>query len=150
MLHGAMTSPGRTIPLPAEALGGNSRFLLLTFLCVFILGPLQVAQLTRTHWLVTSLHFKVLGLRFMPSVQQVRPISYCAKHCVPQPELSGVQLVKPGDKPEGKDALPNDADANGLWNGQPFRQPPAVPIPDCPAGCARAQPLLVPPSSPPL
>lgn len=61
-----------------------------------------------------------------------------------------MKLVKPGDKPDGKDGLPNDADANGLWNGQPFRQPPAVPIPDCPAGCARAQPVLVPPLPPPL
>ena len=34
--------------------------------------------------------------------------------------------------------------ANGLWNAQPFRPPPAAPLPTCPAGCARAQPVEVP------
>ncbi len=32
---------------------------------------------------------------------------------------------------------------NGLWNAQPFKQPPAAPLPECPAGCARAQPVQV-------
>ncbi len=34
-------------------------------------------------------------------------------------------------------------DGSGLWNAQPFKQPPAVPLPDCPAGCMRAHPVLV-------
>lgn len=33
--------------------------------------------------------------------------------------------------------------SNGLWNAQPFQQPPAAPLPECPAGCARAQPVEV-------
>lgn len=32
---------------------------------------------------------------------------------------------------------------NGLWNAQPFKQPPAAPLPECPAGCAHAQPVQV-------
>ena len=43
-----------------------------------------------------------------------------------------------------KTAKPADADSSGgLWNAQPFRQNPGVDIPDCPAGCARAQGLQV-------
>ena len=34
-------------------------------------------------------------------------------------------------------------DGNGLWNCQPFKQPPSVPVPDCTAGSSRAQPLQV-------
>lgn len=49
---------------------------------------------------------------------------------------------------EGEEAGSED-DTNGLWNGQPFRPQPAVPIPDCPAGCARAQSLQVG-GSPPI
>jgi hypothetical protein len=69
---------------------------------------------------------------------QVRLISYCPKHCSAHPELSGVQAVK-----EGEGAEDRGDDGNGLWNAQPFKQPPPVPVPDCAAGCMRALPLQV-------
>lgn len=68
---------------------------------------------------------------------QVRLISYCPKHCTAHPELAGVQMIKEGEEEDRGD------DGNGLWNCQPFRQPPSVPVPDCPAGSVRAQPLQV-------
>ncbi len=68
---------------------------------------------------------------------QVRLISYCPKHCTAHPELAGVQLVKEGEEEDRGD------DGNGLWNCQPFKQPPSVPVPDCTAGSSRAQPLQV-------
>jgi hypothetical protein len=68
---------------------------------------------------------------------QVRLISYCPKHCTAHPELAGVQMIKEGEEEDRGD------DGNGLWNSQPFRQPPSVPVPDCPAGSVRAQPLQV-------
>ncbi|KAK9827616.1 hypothetical protein WJX81_006673 [Elliptochloris bilobata] len=66
----------------------------------------------------------------------VRMVSYCPRHCTARPELSGVAPLAPEDA-----AAAAGDDGNGLWNAQPFRQPPAVPIPQCAAGCARAQPL---------
>lgn len=71
---------------------------------------------------------------------QVRLISYCPKHCTARPELAGVQLVKDGEEEDRGD------DGNGLWNCQPFKQPPSVPVPDCTAGSSRAQPLQVSPA----
>lgn len=58
-----------------------------------------------------------------------RLVTYCPRHCKPRPELSGVHKVK-------------SAAENGviqLFNRQPFKQPPAVELPACPAGSARAQ-----------
>ena len=72
---------------------------------------------------------------YCPRVQ-VRLISYCPKHCSAHPELSGVQALR-----EGEEAEDRGDDGNGLWNAQPFKQPPTVPVPDCPAGCMRALPL---------
>uniref|UniRef100_A0A7S3R019 PHD-type domain-containing protein n=1 Tax=Dunaliella tertiolecta TaxID=3047 RepID=A0A7S3R019_DUNTE len=62
-------------------------------------------------------------------------ISYCPKHCRPQPHLSGVQPLRDS----GGGAF---GDGSGLWNAQPFPIPPAVSTPQCPAGCARAQALI--------
>ncbi|KAF5834664.1 hypothetical protein DUNSADRAFT_8546 [Dunaliella salina] len=62
-------------------------------------------------------------------------ISYCPKHCRPQPHLSGVQPLRDS----GSGAF---GDGSGLWNAQPFPIPPAVSTPQCPAGCARAQALI--------
>jgi hypothetical protein len=67
---------------------------------------------------------------------QVRMVSYCPRHCTARPELSGVAALAPEDA-----AAAAGDDGNGLWNAQPFRPPPAVPVPVCAAGCARAQPL---------
>lgn len=44
---------------------------------------------------------------------------------------------------EGEDDEDLGDDGSGLWNSQPFKQPPGVPVPDCPAGSIRAQPLEV-------
>ncbi|KAK9830484.1 hypothetical protein WJX72_011976 [[Myrmecia] bisecta] len=66
----------------------------------------------------------------------VRLVSYCPKHCSARPELSGAQPIR-----EGEEEAEEDADNNGLWNGQPFRMPPCAGCPDCSAGAARAQPL---------
>lgn len=71
---------------------------------------------------------------------QVRLVSYCPKHCTAHPELSGVQRIKDGEAAEDR-----GDEGTGLWNAQPFKQPPAVPLPDCPAGCIRAQPIVVRP-----
>lgn len=46
-------------------------------------------------------------------------------------------MIKEGEEEDRGD------DGNGLWNCQPFRQPPSVPVPECPAGSVRAQPLQV-------
>lgn len=60
-------------------------------------------------------------------------VAYCAKHCVPRPELSGV-------KPATADAADAaDGSENGLWNAQPFEPPPCATPPACHEGCARAQ-----------
>jgi len=67
---------------------------------------------------------------------QVRMVSYCPRHCTARPELSGVAALAPEDA-----AAAAGDDGNGLWNAQPFRPPPAVPVPVCAAGCARAPPL---------
>lgn len=74
----------------------------------------------------------------MHHAAQVRLVSYCPKHCTAHPELSGVQRIKDGEAAEDR-----GDEGTGLWNAQPFKQPPAVPLPDCPAGCIRAQPILV-------
>ena len=44
-----------------------------------------------------------------------------------------------------EDGAPKGAQGEGasLWNAQPFHQNPGAEVPDCPAGCARAQPLEV-------
>lgn len=68
--------------------------------------------------------------------RQVRMVSYCPRHCTARPELSGVAALAPEDA-----AAAAGDDGNGLWNAQPFRPPPGVPVPRCVAGCARAQPL---------
>ena len=49
-----------------------------------------------------------------------------------------MQRIKDGESAEDR-----GDDGNGLWNAQPFKQPPAVPLPECPAGCIRAHPVLV-------
>jgi hypothetical protein len=55
----------------------------------------------------------------------------------------GVRLEKDVEAEEEAEADERER-SNGLWNAQPFRQPPAAPLPECPAGCARAQPVQVP------
>ena len=50
-----------------------------------------------------------------------------------------MQLVKEGEEEDRGD------DGNGLWNCQPFKQPLSVPVPVCPSGSSRAQPLQVSP-----
>ena len=50
------------------------------------------------------------------------------------PETLGVQPYRDED-----DAANLYGSVNGLWNAQPFRPPPAIPLPACSDGCARAQ-----------
>lgn len=38
--------------------------------------------------------------------------------------------------------LPEQPETPQLWNAQPFQLAPTVPLPECAAGCARAQPLV--------
>ncbi|CAD7696632.1 unnamed protein product [Ostreobium quekettii] len=65
----------------------------------------------------------------------LRLVTYCPRHCKPRPELAGIQRLR--------DGLEGGFDEEGvaLWNGQPFKQPPAVPVPAL-VGCARSQPLV--------
>lgn len=65
--------------------------------------------------------------------------SYCARHCLPKPQLSGVRRVEESEE-EGD--LPELPDVPKLWNGQPFYLAPAAPLPHNTSGCARAEPLL--------
>ena len=58
---------------------------------------------------------------------------------------AGVRLEKDVAAEEEAEADERER-TNGLWNGQPFRQPLAAPLPECPTGCARAQPVQVCPS----
>ena len=69
-----------------------------------------------------------------------RLVSYCAKHCQPKPQMSGVRLISKEE--ESKHRVKGD-DGNGLWNAQLFPPPALVPVPDCPSGCARMEPLEV-------
>lgn len=55
---------------------------------------------------------------------------------------TGVRLEKDVEAEEEAEADERER-SNGLWNAQPFRPPPAAPLPECPAGCARAQPIQV-------
>lgn len=69
-------------------------------------------------------------------------MSYCGRHCQAKPHMSGVRLVSKEE--ESKQKVKGD-DGNGLWNAQLFPPPALVPVPDCPSGCARMEPLQVPP-----
>ena len=69
-----------------------------------------------------------------------RLISYCPRHCTPKPQMSGVRLVSKEE--EGRQKVKGD-DGNGLWNAQLFPPPTLVPVPDCPSGSARMEPLQV-------
>eukprot|EP00891_Asterochloris_glomerata_P002152 jgi/Astpho2/2152/fgenesh1_pg.00040_%23_10_t len=86
---------------------------------------------------------RMAGLRMEIQERQdaaggVRLISYCPRHCTPKPEQSGVQLVREGDQAGEKE---EENIHGGVQNGQLFPPLPAVPLPECSAGCARAQPL---------
>ena len=52
--------------------------------------------------------------------------------------MSGVRLVSKEE--EGRQRVKGD-DGNGLWNAQLFPPPALVPVPDCPSGSARMEPL---------
>ena len=71
----------------------------------------------------------------------VRLISYCPRHCTPKPQLSGVTLL--GKENEAKAKALGQGDGNGLWNGQVFPPPALVPVPACPSGSSRMEPLQV-------
>lgn len=57
--------------------------------------------------------------------------------------MSGVRLVSKEE--DSKKKVKGD-DGNGLWNAQLFPPPALVPIPDCPTGCARTEPIQVTPT----
>ena len=61
------------------------------------------------------------------------PLSCCS---IP----AGVQLVREGNQAGEKE---EEDIHGGIQNGQLFPPLPAVPLPECSAGCARAQPLEV-------
>ena len=72
-----------------------------------------------------------------------RYIIQCEAACVVMiVTYTGVRLEKDVEAEEEAEADERER-SNGLWNAQPFRQPPAAPLPECPAGCARAQPVQV-------
>lgn len=74
-----------------------------------------------------------------------RLVSYCMRHCQPKPHMSGVRLISKEE--ESKQKVKGD-DGNGLWNAQLFPPPALVPVPDCPSGCARMEPIEVRPLPP--
>jgi hypothetical protein len=59
--------------------------------------------------------------------------------CDLRPCFAGVRLADEAARAEGDAAAASGR--NGLCNGQPYPATPAAPIPECPAGCARAQGL---------
>ena len=59
-------------------------------------------------------------------------IARCPKHVKPCPEKAGLQLYRESKGPA------KDGSLNSLWNAQPFKPPPAVPLPLPKGGCARA------------
>ena len=54
--------------------------------------------------------------------------------------MAGVRLISKEE--ESRQKVKGD-DGNGLWNAQLFPPPAVVPVPDCPSGCARMEPLEV-------
>ncbi len=78
----------------------------------------------------------ICALRFV----HCRLVSYCSKHCQPKPHMAGVRLISKEE--ESKQKVRGD-DGNGLWNAQLFPPPALVPVPDCPSGCSRMEPLEV-------
>lgn len=69
-----------------------------------------------------------------------RLISYCARHCKPKPQMSGLRLAS---KEEEAQQQPTGDDGNGLWNAQLFPPPALVPVPECSSGCARQEAIQV-------
>ena len=69
--------------------------------------------------------------------------SACLRNCAPPSAAAlpaGVQLVREGNQAGEKE---EEDIHGGIQNGQLFPPLPAVPLPECSAGCARAQPLEV-------
>ncbi|KAI8469830.1 MAG: PHD-zinc-finger like domain-containing protein, partial [Monoraphidium minutum] len=79
-------------------------------------------------------------------------VTFCQRHCTPRPELAGVYPEDPSSLPGARlpaamakaHAAEDAAAARSLWGGQglfnaqPYREPPKLRVPDCPSGCARA------------
>ncbi|GIL70621.1 hypothetical protein Vretifemale_1360, partial [Volvox reticuliferus] len=68
----------------------------------------------------------------------LRIVSSCPKHGTPAPKMLA---VRPLQDSEAHTADGGDGSVNGLWNAQPYKPWPAVPLPRASSGCARAEPL---------